>query len=281
VTRSGVWGAPCVRVWTALVLIGLIAVSIGAAPAIGRAQDPNIDDIVRLVRAQDDAIDDETADVEIRSMGGEGDARSTLLRLYWKNQRGKDGLLGLTLLITRAPLNRKGEGFLLWQAERAGDSQAWLYLPDLRQALRITIAGQDVQRPKRNADLLLGFEQLGTRLLGKAARTVAGREPLDGVEHIVVEERLDGEPEALRRFWVSPANWTIAKIEYRGAGGRVDLTQSIAWRQVGGAWVWKRVEVHAADPPGHTVVELRNVTVNAGLSDRVFTVNTMKSGRIP
>jgi outer membrane lipoprotein-sorting protein len=45
--------------------------------------------------------------------------------------------------------------------------------------------------------------------------------------------------------------------------------------------VWKRVEVRATDPKGHTVVELRNVTVNTGLSDRVFTVNTMKSGRIP
>jgi hypothetical protein len=156
-----------------------------------------------------------------------------------------------------------------------------LYLPDLRQALRITIAGQDIQRPKRNADMLLGFEQLGARLLGKAARSVAGREFLDGVEYLLVDERVDGEPEGLRRFWVSPTNWTIAKIEYHGAGGRVELTQSIEWQQVGGAWVWKLVDVRATDPPGHTVVDLRNVTVNTGLSDRVFTVNTMKSGRIP
>jgi hypothetical protein len=236
---------------------------------------------VRLVRAQDNAIDDETADVEIRSMGAQGDARSTTLRLYWKNQRGEDGLLGLTLLVTQAPLNRKGESFLLRQAERAGESQAWLYLPDLRQALRITIVGQDIQRPKRNADMLLGFEQLGARLLGKAARSVAGREPLDGVEYLMVDERVGGDPEALRRFWVSPVNWTIAKIEYRGPGGRIEQTQSIEWQLVGRAWVWKRVEVRAMDPPGHTVVDLRNVTVNTGLSDRVFTVNTMKSGRVP
>ncbi|MFZ5863065.1 MAG: outer membrane lipoprotein-sorting protein [Nitrospirota bacterium] len=261
-------------------LTGLIIVAVVVGPVIGWGQDPSIDDIVRLVRGQDNAIDDETADVEIRSTGAHGDGR-TALRLYWKNQRGKDGLLGLTLLVTQAPLNRKGEGFLLRQAERAGDSQAWLYLPDLRQALRITIAGQDVQRPKRNTDMLLGFEQLGTRLLGKAARSVAGREPLGGVEYVIVDERVDGEPNALRRFWVSPVNWTIAKIEYRGPGGRVDQTQSIEWQQVGGAWVWERVEVRAADPPGHTVVELSNVAVNTGLSDRIFTVNTMKSGRIP
>lgn len=275
------WETHCAPMTRALGMVALLMIAVLIAPAIGRGGEPSVDDIVRLVRAQDDAIDDETADVEIRSTGAQGDARSTTLRLYWKNQRGRDGLLGLTLLVTQAPLNRKGESFLLRQAERAGDSQGWLYLPDLRQALRITIAGQDTQRPKRNSDLLLGFEQLGARLLGKAARSMAGREPLDGADHLVVEERLDGDPEAFRRFWVSPVNWTIAKIEYRGAGGRVDVTQLIEWQRVGRAWVWKRVEVRAADPPGQTVVELRNVTVNTGLNDRVFTVNTMKAGRIP
>jgi outer membrane lipoprotein-sorting protein len=263
-------------------IVGPVLALLVSVPTIAWGQEPSIDEIVRLVRAQDDAIDDETADIEIRSMGGaQGELRSTTLRLYWKNQRGKDGLLGLTLLVTQSPLNRKGESFLLRQTERAAESQAWLYLPDLRQALRITVAGQDIQRPKRNTDLLLGFEQLGTRLLGKAVRSVAGREPLDGVDHLIVDERVDGEPETLKRYWVSTANWTIAKIEYRVAGGRVEQTQSIEWQQVGRAWVWKRVEVRATDPKGHTVVELRNVTVNTGLSDRVFTVNTMKSGRIP
>jgi outer membrane lipoprotein-sorting protein len=276
------WNTFRVHGKSALGVVGLVLALVVSFPAIARGAEPSIEEIVRLVRAQDDDIDDERAEVEIRSMGGaQGEMRSTTLRLYWKNQGGKDGLLGLTLLVTQAPLNRKGESFLLRQAERAAESQAWLYLPDLRQALRITVAGQDIQRPKRNTDLLLGFEQLGTRLLGKAVRSVAGREPLDGVAHLIVDERIDGEPDALKRYWVSSTNWTIAKIEYRGAGGRVDQTQSIEWQQVGRAWVWKRVEVRATDPPGHTVVELRNVTVNTGLSDRVFTVNTMKAGRIP
>jgi outer membrane lipoprotein-sorting protein len=141
----------------------------------------------------------------------------------------------------------------------------------------MTIAGQ---RPKRNADMLLGFEQLGGRLLGDAARAAAGRESIDGTEYVVVDERLSGGPEAVRRFWVSPEDWTIAKIEYHGAGGRVEHTQSIEWQRVGRAWVWKRVEVRATDPPVRTVVELSRVSVNTGLSDRLFTVNSLKSGTI-
>ncbi len=260
--------------------MSLVVLLFALASGVARAAELSVEEIVRQVRAQDDAIDDQTADVEIRTVDAAGNERSTTQRLYWKNLRGAKGLIGQTFLVTLTPLQRKGESFLLWQAARAGDSQAWLYLPDLRQALRMTIAGQDAQRPKRNADMLLGFEQLGGRLLGDAARAAAGRESIDGTEYVVVDERLSGEPEAVRRFWVSPADWTIAKIEYRGAGGRVEHTQSIEWQRVGRAWVWKRVEVRATDPPVRTVVELSRVSVNTGLSDRLFTVNSLKSGTI-
>ena len=249
-----------------------------SASGIGRAAELSVEEVVWQVRAQDDAIDDQTADVEIRTVDAVGNERSTTQRLYWKNVRGAKGLIGQTLLVTLTPIQRKGESFLLWQAARAGDSQAWLYLPDLRQALRMTIAGQDAHRPKRDADMLLGFEQLGGRLLEDAPRVLVGREPIDGTDHVIVEERLPGE--IVRRFWVSPANWTIAKIDYRGAGGRLDRTQSIEWQRVGRAWVWKRVEVRATDPPVRTVVELSRVSVNTGLSDRLFTVNSLKSGTI-
>lgn len=247
------------------------------APA-SRAAELSVEEIVRQVRAQDDSIDDQTADLEIRTLDADGTERSTSQRLYWKNARRAKGLIGQTLLVTLTPIQRQGESFLLWQAARAGDSQAWLYLPDLRQALRMTIAGQDAQRPKRNADMLLGFEQLGGRLLGDAPRAAAGRESIDGTEYVIVDERLPGN--GVRRFWVSPVNWTIGRIEYRGAGGRVEHTQVIEWQRAGRAWVWKRVEVRATDPPVRTVIELSRVSVNTGLGDRLFTVNYLKSGAV-
>lgn len=254
---------------------------LSAGPEIGHGEVLTVDEVVRQVRAQDDAIDDQTADVDIRSVGADGAERGTTLRLSWKNPRGAKGMLGQTLLVTLAPRNRKGESFLLWQTERAGDSQAWLYLPDLRQALRITIPGQDAQRPQGTADMLLGFEQLGARLLAGGDRSIAGRVQLDGAEHVVLDERVAGEPVTIRRFFVSLDNWTIAKIEYRDGGGRVHHTQTIRWQRIGRAWVWHHVEVRATDPPGRTIVDLRNVKVNTGLSDRMFTVNTLKSGTVP
>ncbi len=43
----------------------------------------------------------------------------------------------------------------------------------------------------------------------------------------------------------------------------------------------ERVDIRAANSTAHTVVHLRNVKVNTGLSDRLFTVNTLKSGVFP
>jgi hypothetical protein len=265
----------------ASLVIGLTACFLITGTCGAWGQDPSVDEVVRQVRAQDDALDDETAEVVIRSLDAGGGEKHSTHRLYWKNPRGAKGLLGQTLLVARSPLNRRGESFLLWQAERAGDSQAWLYLPELRQALRVTIAGQDVQRPKRNSDLHLGFEQLGARLIGAGDRHLVGRDRIDGAEYLVIEERSVDEPASTRRFWVSATNWTIGKIEYRDAAGRTEQTQSMEWQQVDRAWVWKRVEIRVTDPPGHTIVELRDAAVNTGLSDRLFTVHTLKSGTIP
>jgi hypothetical protein len=128
-------------------LVASLIAGLASAPGLGRGEELTAQEIVRLVRVQDDAIDDETADVEIRSVGAGGVERTSALRLYWRNSRGAKGILGQTLLVTLSPKNRKGESFLLWQAERASESQAWLNLPDLRQALRITIAGQTLSVP--------------------------------------------------------------------------------------------------------------------------------------
>ncbi|MEW6683347.1 MAG: outer membrane lipoprotein-sorting protein [Nitrospirota bacterium] len=243
-----------------------------------------VEDVVRNVTVQDNAIRDETAQVVIHRDDGRGGDQRSAYRLYWKNLQGEKGALGKMLLITLSPLDKRGEGFLLWQMERATDSQAWLYLPDLRQVRRVTISGHEQHQHDRDqrSDLGLGFEQLGTRLAGVRGELV-GREVLGGVEHLVVETRsvMSPDPLPLRRFWISSADWTIARIEYRDLAGRLARTQRIDWARLGQAWVWTRTEIQQADSPAKTIVELRDIAVNTNLADRLFTVETLKSGRTP
>ena len=265
-------------------MIVTTALVLAVAPPSAGAADVFVEDIVRQVMAQDNAIRDETAQVVIRRVDVRGAEQVSTYRLYWKNLRGDKGLLGKTLVITLSPLDKRGEAFLLWQMERANDSRAWLYLPDLRQVRRLAISGhaEHEHGRDRDSDLSLGFEQLGTRLTGTNGKLV-GREVLDGIEYLILDDRSTASDDLLplRRFWISSADWTIGKIEYRDAAGRLARTQRIAWERVDRAWVWKRTEVQPAAAPGKTIVELRDIAVNTGLADRLFTVETLKSGKVP
>ncbi len=254
-----------------------------AWPAAAGA-DVFVEDVVQHVTTQDNAVSDQTADVVIRHVDARGVERASTHRLYWKNLQGDKGLIGKALLVTQTPLDKRGEGFLLWQMERANDSQAWLYLPDLRHARRLAIAGHQQHEHGRQPQpgLDLGFEQLGTRLAGVQGKFV-GKEAIDGRDYVVLEDRapMSDDLLPLRRYWVSFADWTIGKIEYRDASGRLARTQRIDWERLEQGLVWKRTEIQPADSTGKTIVEMSNITVNTGLADRLFTVETLKSGRLP
>jgi len=270
--------------WLLLLVFALAALAVLRAARPALAGDVIVEDIVSHVRAQDDAVQDETARLEIHHFDAKGVDHLSTHRLYWKNLKGDKGLLGKTLLIALSPLEKRGEGFLLWQAARANESQAWLYLPELRQVRHLAIAGHEEHEHHHdpNDDINLGFEQLGTRLTGVTGSLV-GEDSLDGVSHLIIEDRSTASADLLplRRFWVSATDWTIGKIEYRDAGGRLARTQRITWERVGGAWVWTRTEIQPADGSGKTIVDLRDIVLNKDLADRMFTVETLKSGRVP
>jgi outer membrane lipoprotein-sorting protein len=264
--------------------LGIVTLAICGAPDGAQAVDVFVEDVVTHVRAQDDAVRDQTATVEIHHFDAKGVDHVSAHRLYWKNLFGEKGLLSKTFMVTLSPFEDRGEGFLLWQAARANDSQAWLYLPDLRQVRRLAVSGhqEHAHGGDPDADLNLGFEQLGTRLTGVNGSLI-GKENLDGVAHVIIEDRSTATTDLLplRRFWVSATDWTIGKIEYRNADGRLARTQRIKWVRIDGAWVWTRTEIQPADSPDKTIIEFRDIVLNSGLAERIFTAEALKSGRIP
>lgn len=262
------------------VLLTAMVVAVGHPSAWG-GQD-EVAEVIRQVGIQDEAVSTETAQMVIRSIDARGGEKTSRHHLYWKNVRGDKGTLGKTLLVTLAPLNQKGEAFLLWQSRQATDSQAWLYVPELRQVRRVPIAGHEAHRHEHESDVNLGFEQMGTRLTESDELTLVGREILDGRGYVVLESRStrEGTP-PLRRVWVSPQTWTIHQIEYRDAEGMLQKTQRVEWQQIRDTWVWKRTEIQKAHSLEKTIVELQEIEVNPELGDRLFTMQTLQSGRIP
>jgi hypothetical protein len=191
---------------------------------------------------------------------------------------GDKGLIGKALLVTQTPLDKRGEGFLLWQTERANDSQAWLYLPDLRQVRRLAIAGHEHhehgsrQRPPQTDSNSLNAPRGYDRQL-------VGKEVDGGQTH---PRRPPTMTMTCCRCVASGSRLRIGRSEKSNIAtpGRVSA-QRITWERLDQGRVWKRTEIQPAGTPGKTIVELSDISVNTGLADRLFTVETLKAGRAP
>jgi outer membrane lipoprotein-sorting protein len=251
------------------------------------AEEIQLEEVIQKVKTLDAAIDDETAKLLFRVVDETGGEKKSTHQLYWKNAKGNEGLVSKIMMVTLTPLNHRGEGYLIWEGEKYKDSQAWLYLPDLRQVRRVEVSmhhgkhGHDMRdMDEPESDLL--FEEVTHRITGPGERRLIGEETLLGEAYVVIEQKSDpSEPSAKRRFWISPKNWTTRKVEYYDANGQLLKIQLLDWEEIKGVWLWKKTEVRIPGSPRKTVIELSDLKVNSGLESSFFTERTLLSGRLP
>lgn len=263
-----------------------------------QAETVQLDDVIKKVKALDDAIDDETAKLVFRVVDASGGEKKSSHTLYWLNAKGKDGLVSKIMLFTAEPLNLRGEGYLVWEGEKYENSQAWIYLPDLRQTRKVEVSahhddkmgkmdmkgkgheGHGGKPDEAESDLL--FEEVTHKITGAGERKLIGEETMLGEPYVVIEQKADpSEVAATRKFWISTKNWTTRKIEYHDVKGELLKTQLIEWQQVNGVWLWKRTEVRIPHTPRKTVIELSDLKVNTGLDPGFFAERTLSSGKLP
>lgn len=252
-------------------------------PLPGWGEEARLEEILEKVRRLNNAIEDETARVDFRTISEEGAEKKSVHRLYWKNLHGKGGLISKFMLLTISPLNLRGEGFLVWEGLELKDSKGWLYLPELRQVRRIDLlshSGHHHTDSESESDLLFG--EMANMLTGPGERRIVREEIIQGESFLVIEEDSRSDGLAIKhRLWVLPRNGTIRKIEHLSAQGNLLKTQWIEWQEVNGVWLWKRTEALPNRSHRKTIVELTDVQVNTGLSENLFTDNSLRSGRIP
>jgi hypothetical protein len=238
-------------------------------------EEPRLQDILEKVQRLNDAIEDQTARVDFRTINEGGIEKKSAHRLYWKNLHGKKGLTSKFMLLTISPLNLRGEGFLVWQGQELKDSRGWLYLPELRQVRRIDLlshSGHQHKDSESESDLVFG--DMANLLTGPGKRRIVREEKTQNEIFLVIEENF-------RRLWVSPQNGTTRKIEHLNAEGNLLKTQWIEWQEINGVWLWKKTEVLPDKSRRKAIVELTDIQINAGLSENLFTDNFLRSGRIP
>lgn len=254
---------------------GAFLLAVAAAAPAADAPPPSGLEVMQAVDARPRGRD-QIAHAVWHLIEASGSERVRATRNYWRDAHGKGGVHAQRLIVFESPPDVKDTAFLVWSAEDpSGEDQQWLYLPALRKVRRI--ATGDRGNSFVGSDFV--YDDLVERTAGADEHTWLRRESQDGSPCDVIESRpRTASPYSKRVQWVDRTSRITRRIDYYAKSGELEKTLTAAWEQVGGVWVWKRLEMRNLRNGHRTVVEIDGTKVDTGLGEDVFTENTLRLG---
>lgn len=242
---------------------------------------PSGDEVIRKSREHLDQIQDERSKIILTLIARDGSEQETVIWRYWKNKNNREGFASKSIFFTESPVSLRGQAFLVWDYSIEGRPQdLWIYLPHLRNILRVP--PQEQGAPFMGSDLT--FADMGQRRLNEDTHKTIGRDIYRGVACFVVESIPKGKKGVYGKTvtWVSEDHYTVQKIDYYDQKGEFLKQQTIDWEILNDKgkdiYFWKKTGVVNMQNHHRTVLEIRNRTINMGLSDDDFTERALKAG---
>ncbi len=220
------------------------------------------------------AFQDQSSRMTFRIIGVNGAEDRSVFTLYWKNYEGLDGFNSKSLFVTELPKKDKGQKFLVWEYVDEGQSDQWIYLPELRQIRRVH-PNHHQHEGTVSSDLLM--TDVRKRRIDKDKHRLLPEEKVNNDLCYVVEKNpVTDSPYSRMVLYISKKDNTLRKVDFYSEKGDLAKTQTIDWEEIGGAFVWKRSETIDARTGSKTIVELSQTRINRGLRDDLFTDRALR-----
>lgn len=267
---------------------GVVLLSVWMVAAIGFANRVEASLLASdIVQKSEDVYPgkDQRAKLTFTIKDSNGSERKSVLRRYWKNYRGQNGLDFKVLVFNEYPPDAKGSSFMLWgyDPRKGKPAERWLYIPILNKVNKLLptvdeagIASSDlnpsdmVSRPvERDTHQLLREEVVGNRHYYVIESTPKKADPAYAYGKLVK--------------WITKDSFLKERVDYYDLSGKLLKTQFITWRPVKDAWVWEKVVINNAQTGTETYLSINDIKTNVGLDDAFFSERTMKLGidRLP
>lgn len=272
--------------WALVILIMSLSGFIGcsAIPPIPSSPSiqslPSGEEIIKKSREHLDQIQDEKSKIILKLIAKDGSQQEIIMRRYWKNYNNREEVISKSILFTEAPLSLHGQAFLIWDYSTEGKPQdLWIYLPSALKVFRVP--------PRDQGDAFMGsdltFADMGLRHLKEDTHHTIGREIYQGVACFIVESIPKEKKGVYGKTvtWVSEDHYTVQRIDYYDLKGKFLKQQTIDWEILNDKgsdiYFWKKTNVVNMQNHHRTVLEIRNRTINIGLSDDDFTERALKA----
>ncbi len=193
-----------------------------------------------------------------------GNRRVREIEVWEKNNIKKDDW---RVMKFRKPADVKGVGFLV-----LSDEQMYLYLPEFHRIRRI--ASHSKKESFMGSDF--SYEDMGTSGFAKYYSAKLLSE--DEKEYVLELRRKPGasKPYSRIKMWVSKESMLPRKMELYDNSGQLTKVAEQTVKKIGKYWIPVKMKMTSVKKGSYTVLEMKNIEVDRGLSPKIFTKRFLK-----
>ncbi len=167
----------------------------------------------------------------------------------------------------RKPADVRGVGFLV-----LSEDQMYLYLPEFHRIRRI--ASHNKKEPFMGSDF--SYEDMGTSGFSKYydAKLIKETEK----EYVLELKRKPGvkKPYSKIKLWVPRESMIPSKMELYDNSGELTKVAIQTVKKVGKYWIPVKIKMSSVKKGTYTILEMKDIEVDRGLSPRIFTKRFLK-----
>lgn len=197
----------------------------------------------------------------------------------WKDYVGEGDLVDKVIIFTLRPLSSKDIAFMRWgyTIESKRKAEQWVYLPETRMTRRLA------KRDPENGDWGLNDDELRIRNIDEDIHTYLGVQTYEKKEFYVVESQPKSDPIYSKRvaWYYKTDSWDTCvegRLDYYDKQGKLVKKQFTKWDKIDDAWIWRSVVVKNAQTKSTVIYKMKDIEVNVGLDDSVFSKRTLERG---
>ena len=218
--------------------------------------------------------DDMTADLTMTLINSSGNERVRTIKQFIRDF----GDVEKKIMFFVKPADVKNTSFMNWSYDEDGkDDDQWIYLPALKKTKRISSDSK--------SDYFMGsdftYDDLGDRKPTDDIHKILREEKLNGVDCYVIESTPKDEDYMYSKTitWIDKDKWIGLKKDFYDEDG--DHLKTLIVKKVeniNGFNIITHTEMNNVQKEHKTIMELRNVKINSGISKSKFTERMMTRG---
>ncbi len=220
----------------------------------------------------------------------DGDTRNSSMTMTLVNKRGsrrvrnvisysKDyGKDSKKVMYFTKPEDVKGTCFLSWEYDDVSkEDDKWLYMPALRKERRIS--------GKSSNDYFMGtdftYDDMGDRNVDEDNHTLESEDVYEGRDCWVIKSvPVEKGEYTYKKVWVRRDNFMVVHVEYYNRVGLLKVLSCGRIEQIDGIWTAGEMVMENIQEKHKTVMEFSDIRYNSPVKDSLFTVASIKKGRI-